>query len=91
MWGCQWYQDDQVMSLKANTFVAGGNPSLDEIALHAPQQGLLEVALGINRILLWQGINLNIAAAYQITPASAPYHKVGWDNLDLLIGAALYL
>lgn len=45
------------------------------LSLMAPNQGLIEPAMGINELLHWNFCSIGLAAAYQIAPTTAPYHE----------------
>lgn len=60
--------------------------------LAAPSRGILEPAAGIEYLLRWNYFNVGIAAAYQLTPSDAPYHRTTFaDNFALLAVATLTL
>lgn len=61
------------------------------IALNAPDYGVLEPSIGIERIIRWGYLDLGVACAYQLTPATAPYHLDGADNFAWMIMANLIL
>ncbi|MDY5968822.1 MAG: hypothetical protein SPJ13_02230 [Bacteroidales bacterium] len=50
------------------------------IALHAPTKGLLEPAVGIERILRVKWLEVGMACAYQLAPLRAEYRREGWKN-----------
>lgn len=47
----------------------------DTYTFSSPQQGLIETALGIERLIKWGIMDLGVAIAMQHTPTSAPYHR----------------
>lgn len=62
------------------------------IALHAPTSGLLEPAIGMERLLRVNWMEVGLACAYQLTPPRAEYHRVSWkDNFAWMVMANLVL
>lgn len=64
--------------------------SFDKLTLQAPDQGIIEPAIGIDGLLRWGITDWGIAAAYRLTPSSAAYHRTTpHDNLALLVSITL--
>lgn len=58
--------------------------------LQAPQQGLLETVVGLERLIKWGIMDLGVAVAMQHTPASAPYHRTNMkDRCSLMATISL--
>lgn len=90
IWGNQWNSNQKLYSLLSNSFITSHNPTLEAVTLNAPYRGLYEIAAGLNRLLSYKNINLNIAAGYQITPRNVDYHHSDIkDNISLMLGASI--
>ena len=64
----------------------------DRMALQAPHYGLAEAGVGVNGILRWGWVDFGVSAAYRLTPASAPYHRIDpLGNLSVNVTAVLSL
>ncbi|MCR4828048.1 MAG: hypothetical protein K5864_01140 [Bacteroidales bacterium] len=62
------------------------------MALAAPMQGIIEPAAGIENLLHWGYLNIGVAAAYQLTPSKAPYHRTAFaDNFAIMAVATISL
>ncbi len=55
------------------------------LPLEAPDKGLMEVVVGIERLLRWSNLELGAACAYQYAPASARYATPDEINLTLKV------
>lgn len=61
---------------------------VDGVGISAPTQSVLEPTLGLDKVIKWGILDIGVAAAYQITPASAPYHLTEPKDCLAIVGIA---
>lgn len=85
VWGALWGQSpDEVYYCPL--------PPYDQLPLQAPHHGLAEAAVGVDGLLRWGLADFGVSAAYRLTPASAPYHRIEpLGNLALNVTAVISL
>lgn len=100
MWGCIAQPADHAFengmyaySLAENRPVSPNDFNLspvpgEAVLYHTPTHALIEPAAGITHLLRWNYINLGLSVAYQITPASAPYHQTEFWQKFAILGVA---
>lgn len=78
-WGALWIDGELV-----------GSTRFDGLPLQAPEVGLGELSAGVTNLLNLNGLQIGAAAAYQITPHWASYHRDDPnERLALLASATL--
>lgn len=74
------------------SFYLEGSKPPQQIALTAPNKGLLEPCIGIDKLLRWGVVDLGIATAYQLAPKNSSYHIDNfWDKFAVMLIAKLII
>ena len=86
LWDKQWTHPRIVAQLNGMIGVARLPEGDSAYPLAAPNQGILEPLVGIDRLLTFGILDLGVAVACQLTPASADYHLPHFSDGITLLG-----